>query len=118
MDSREFEHMKRIRDYVFSTPRNSPERERRLAEISEEDSAKLYDFDIGLLSGRIKRPENQNNESEESGMNKEKKTITNYEDFKKALLRSASYRTLCEFKQSNPELYKKYIEKWEAERSK
>lgn len=116
MDSREFEHMEKIYNYVYSVPPGK-ERDKRLAEISEEDSARLYDFDMGLRSGRIKRPENQNKEREESGMNKEKK-ITNYDDFKKALVRSGSYRTLCEFKQSNPELYKKYSEKWEAERSK
>lgn len=53
---RDYSYMKKIYDYVYSTPANSPERLARLAELSEEDSAALYDFDVGLLSGRIKKP--------------------------------------------------------------
>lgn len=114
MDFAEYERMKKIRDYVFSTPRNSPERERRLSEISEEDSAKLYDFDIGLLSGRIKKPENQNKESGESSMNNEKR-IGSYQEFVKALGRASNYHRLVEFKRNFPEVYKSYMERMERE---
>lgn len=115
MNLAEYEHMKKVHDYVFSTPPNSPERERRLAEIDKEDDEKLWDFHSGLLSGRIKKPEAINKESEVNGMNKEKK-IASYEDFKKALTRTGSYKTLCEFKRNNPETYKRYLEKMETER--
>lgn len=50
-------------------------------------------------------------------MNKEKK-ITSYEDFKKALVRTGTYNMLCEFKRSNPEMYKHYTEKLEAEKAR
>lgn len=115
MTLEEYEHMKKAHDYVFSTPPNSPERERRLAEISKEDDERLWDFHCGLLSGRIKKPEATNKEREVNVMG-EKKTIKSYEDYKKALTRTGSYKMLCEFKQNNPELYKHYSEKLEAER--
>jgi len=116
MDSREYAHMEKVYNYVFSVPPGT-ERDRRLAEIGEEDSNKLWDFYSGLCSGRIKKPETTNKEREVCTMN-DKKTIANYEDFKKALVRSGYYRVLCELKQSNPELYKKYSEKWEAEKAR
>lgn len=49
-------HMSAISDYVFATIPSSPERDRRLSEISEGDRDKLWDFYCGKLSGRIKEP--------------------------------------------------------------
>lgn len=116
MNLTEYEHMKKVYNYVFSVPPGA-ERNKRLAEISEKDSDQLWDFYSGLCSGRIKKPETINKEREVCTMN-DKKTIASYEDFKKALTRSGSYKTLCEFKRSNPETYKRYLEKMEAERSR
>lgn len=113
MDSREYAHMEKVYNYVFSVPPGA-ERNKRLSEISEEDNAKLYDFDMGLRSGRIKRPENQSKESEEGGMNKEKE-ITSYADFKAALCRTSNYHRLVEFKRNFPEIYKSYMERMERE---
>lgn len=113
----EYEHMAKIYAYVYSTPANSPERLARLAELSEEDSTALYDFDMGTLSGRIKKPKNQVQESEVSAMNEEKK-IRNYEDYKKALGRSRCYKALVEFKRSNPALYAHYQERFEKEKAR
>lgn len=120
MNLAEYKHMMEIYTYVFSTPPNSPERTQRLEEIQKnypEEDSKLWDFHSGLLSGRIKKPEAINKESEVNGMNKEKK-ITNFEDFKKALVRTGTYNMLCEFKRNNPETYKRYLEKLEAEKAR
>ena len=111
---RDYNYMKKIYGYVYSTPANSPG---RLAELSEEDSAALYDFDVGLLSGRIRKPKNQVQESGVSTMN-EKKKIKGYEDFKKSLGRSSCYKALVEFKRSNPALYAHYQEKLEKEKAR
>ena len=62
MGSEEYKRLYQLYLYVFSTPSDSEEREKRLAEISDEDSEKLWDFYSGLCSGRIK-PENINKES-------------------------------------------------------
>lgn len=57
--------MAQLHDYVFSTPSNSPEREQRLNELNEDDLEDLYDYKVGLLSGRIKETDYINNEQEE-----------------------------------------------------
>ncbi len=54
--------MVKIYNYVYSTFPNTPEREKLLAEIGEEDSSKLWDFYCGICSGRIKEPERTNGE--------------------------------------------------------
>ncbi len=113
----DYERMVKIYNYVYSTPKNSPEREARLAELSEADSAALYDFDIGLMSGRIKKPENQTKKSEVCTMNKTRK-IESYEDFKKALVKSGTYQMLVEFKRSNPSLYEYYQQRLEKEKAR
>lgn len=106
---------------MFSTPPNSAEREQRLAEISKEDDEKLWDFYSGLCSGRIKRPETKNKESEESRMNinnGKPKKIENYEDFKKALTKSGYYQTLVELKRSDPARYERYQKRMEREKAR
>ncbi|MBD5495427.1 MAG: hypothetical protein HDR12_13970 [Lachnospiraceae bacterium] len=113
----EYEHMKKVCDYVFSAPPNSAERERRLAQISEKDNERLWDFYSGLCSGRIKRPESQTKKSEVCDM-EQKKKIENYEDFKKALTKSSCYQTLVELKQSSPDRYKYYQERLEKEKAR
>lgn len=123
MTQKEYDRMAKIYNYVYSTPANSPERAARLAELSEKDSAALYDFDMGLMSGRIKRPETKNKESEDNKMKPniytgKKEKIENYEDFKKALTRNGTYQTLLELKQSNPGIYQYYVERLEKEKAR
>ena len=121
MTAKEYDHMKKVYDYVFSAPPNTPEREKRLAEISKEDDEKLWDFHCGLLSGRIKRPEPENKESEENAMNiytGKTRKIESYEDYKKALLRTGSYQSLLALKQSNPTRYESYQQRLEKEKAR
>lgn len=61
----DYNRMAQLHDYVYSTPADSPEREKRLAELSETDQAALYDYKVGLLSGRIKKSDYQ---QEDDGM--------------------------------------------------
>lgn len=115
MIENEYERMMRVYNYVFSTPENSPEREKRLAEISKEDNEKLWDFYSGLCSGRIKKPESQIKKSEVHNMEQEKK-IESYEDFKKALKQPDYYQVLTELKRSNPARYESYRQRLEKEK--
>lgn len=110
------EHMEQIYKYVYSTPAHSPERISRLAELSEEDSKALFDYDMGLLSGRIKKPAVQNKESEDKAMNAVKE-IKNYEDFK-TLWNKLDYHSLRVLHQRDPKLYESYKEQLEMERLK
>lgn len=121
MTLKEYNHMKRVHDYVFSTPPNSSERERRLAEISEADDEKLWDFHCGLLSGRIKRPETQKKESEVKTMNihtSKTEKIGSYEEFKRALSRTSSYQSLLELKRNSPVRYQSYQQRLEKEKER
>ena len=61
----DYNRMAQLHDYVYSTPADSQEREKRLAELSETDQVALYDFAVGLLSGRIKKSDYQ---QEDDGM--------------------------------------------------
>lgn len=109
MNQTEHNRMAKIFNYVYSTPPNTPEREKRLAEIGEEDSSKLWDFYCGICSGRIKEPERTNSEVNTMG----EKRIANYEDFLTAS-RNGRYDLLYKFKRSNPEAYACYAEQMGA----
>ena len=109
MNQAEYERMVKIYNYVYSTLPNTPEREKRLAEIGEEDSSKLWDFYCGICSGRIKEPERTNSEVNTMG----EKKIASYEDFIKAL-RYGENNMLCKFRRNNPERYAYYAEQMEA----
>lgn len=116
MDLAEYEHMEKVYNYVFSVPPGA-ERDKRLAEISERDSDKLWDFYSGLLSGRIKKPEIISEESEESSMNNEKR-IKSYQEFVQAWGKTSHYHQLAEFHRSFPEVYEAYKQRMEKERLK
>lgn len=119
MTLEEYEHMYEVYRYVYSAPPNTPERERRLAEISREDDEKLWDFYSGLCSGRIKRPEETSQEREENNMNiydGKVERIQSYADFKRALTKTSSYKSLCALKNSNPQKYEDYQKRLEAEK--
>lgn len=109
MNQAEYERMVKIYNYVYSTLPNTPEREKRLAEIGEEDSSKLWDFYCGICSGRIKEPERTNSEVNTMG----EKKIASYEDFIKAL-RYGENNMLCKFRRNNPERYAYYVEQMGA----
>ena len=110
------ERMERIYQYVYSTPPRSPERISRLAELSEADSAALFDYDMGCLSGRIKRPTISNKEREGKTMNTVKE-IKNYEDFK-TLWNKLDYHSLRVLHQRDPKLYESYKEQLRMEQLK
>ncbi len=111
MGSEEYKRLYQLYLYVFSTPPDSEEREKRLAEISDEDSEKLWDFYSGLCSGRIK-PENINKESEESSMT--------YQQWR-AATKSNSWQNrgkLSDFERENPTTAQAYKKRLEAEKKK
>lgn len=112
MNQAEYEHMKKVYDYVFSVPPNSLERERRLAEISKEDNEKLWDFYVGLCSGRIKKPETINKESEERNMT--------YQEWKVATTRSfwRNRGEISNFEHQNPMTAREYKRQLEEEKKK
>lgn len=109
MNHAEYERMVKIYNYVYSAPPNTKEREKRLAEIGEENSSKLWDFYCGICSGRIKEPERTNSEVNTMG----EKKIASYEDFLKAL-RCGESNVLFKFRRNNPERYAYYAKQMGA----
>ncbi len=107
--------MEQIYNRVYSTPPNSPERAARLAELSEEDNAALWDYYSGLCSGRIKRPEIKNKESKELGG-----LTMNYQQWK-ALSKSSAVKNqivVSKFERQNPMTAREYKKRLEDEKKK
>lgn len=112
MNQAEYEHMMKVYSYISSSPPNSPEREKRLAEIGEEDSSKLWDFYVGLCSGRIKKPETINKESEAGNMT--------YQEWKVVATRNfwRNQGEISNFERQNPTMAREYKKRLENERKK
>ena len=110
MNQAEYERMVKIYNYVYSAPPNTKEREKRLAEIGEEDSSELWDFYCGICSGRIKEPEYTSKEHAVSNISQK---IEGYEDFLRAL-RCSNTNKLFKLRRSNPETYAHYVEQLET----
>lgn len=100
--------MEQIYNRVYSTLPNSPERAARLAELSEEDNAALYDYSVGLLSGRIKK--NGGN----AEMEKEQRS---YEWYKKKMDEAdiGNMKIISQFSFDCPALYQSYRERYMKE---
>lgn len=106
----DYTRIARLHNKVFSTPRNSPEREQAYSALSEADRAAVFDYDMGIRSRRIKAV-NINEQEERENMT--------YETFKRKSDSSekGTLRELSKFAKESPELYHQYREKLQAERS-
>ena len=103
----QYEHMKKISDFVFSSPPNSPERTAALAKLSESDQEALFDFDMGIRSGRITKPKNYEQEG---------KTMT-YQQYKNKTEsdEKGTMQEVSQFAMKSPELYRQYKERYDKE---
>lgn len=99
----------RIYNHVFSTPRNSPERTARLEALSEADREALYDYDMGIRSGRIKKTEVKEIMADGT---------KSYEWYKRKMEseKSGTMQEVSQFAMQCPELYKRYREQYQAEK--
>ena len=97
-----------LHNKVFSTPRNSPEREKAYSALSEVDRTAVFDYDMGIRSGRIKAV-NINEQEERENMT--------YETFKRKSDSSekGTLRELSKFAKESPELYQQYRERHHRE---
>lgn len=99
----DYRRINKIYHYVYDTPADSQEREKRLSELSDSDSEALYDFTIGLMSGRIRESDISNVQKGDGNMTyKEYRTLKN----------RASYfdeTKVFRFEKENPELATSYM---------
>ena len=105
----DYTRITKLHNKVFSTPRNSPEREKAYSALSEADRAAVFDYDMGIRSGRIKAV--NINEQEES------ETLT-YAQYKKIMDNDCKgqLRELSQFSMENKELYRQYRDRYVQER--
>lgn len=108
--------MARLHDYVYSTPANSPEREKRLAELSDSEQEQLYDYAVGLLSGRIK-PEQYHEHQQQQQKGNEKMT---YKEWKEANRRNSveAMNAAIDFKVNHPDIDSRYRQRQQEEERK
>lgn len=104
----DYTRIARLHSKVFSTPRNSPEREQAYSALSEADRAAVFDYDMGIRSGRIKAL-NINEQEERENMT--------YKTFKRKSDSSekGTLRELSKFAKESPELYQQYRERYHRE---
>ncbi len=102
----------KLHNKVFSTPRNSPEREQAINSLSEAERAAVFSLEKDYALGRITRKEIAEMAQKSSG------TMT-YEQFvkKSECDEKGTMQELSQFAMKSSELYQQYREKWQAERS-
>lgn len=108
--------MARLHDYVYSTPANSPERERRLAELSDTDQAALYDYAVGLLSGRIK-PEQYHEHQQQQQKGNEEMTYKECKDVNRKNTIEAM-NAAVDFRVNHPDIESRYQQRQQEEERK
>lgn len=93
---------------VFSTPRKSPERDKLVEGLSDNDSSALREYTLGVMAGRIKHNINDI-EQEGAGMT--------YAEFKRLSdgNESGAMRELSKFAMENPSLYEQHRAKYQEE---
>lgn len=108
----DYSRMAKIYNYVYSTPPNSMEREQRLNELNDADQAALYDYAVGILSGRIIKKSDY--EQEENNM------LLTFQEWKK-IENSGSLKAMnkvMDFKAQYPLIASEYQQRKEAEGQK
>lgn len=111
----DYSRMAKLHDYVYSTPANSPEREWRLNELNDADQAALYDYAVGLLSGRIKPEQQYEYHQEQKGS--ENMTYKKWKEVNK----SSDLRDMnaaIDFRVQYPALENEYRQRQKAEQEK
>ena len=100
-----------LHNKVFSTPRNSPEREQAYSELSESDRTAVFNLEKDYMLGRITRQDIMDMERVESG------TVT-YSQYKKIMDNDCKgqLRELSQFAKENRELYRQYSDRYGKER--
>ena len=108
----DYAQVAKLHNKVFSTPRNSPEREQAINSLSEAERAAVFSLEKDYMLGRITR-------KEIAEMAQKSNRTISYEQFvkKSESNEKGVMQELAQFAMKSPELYQQYREKWQAERS-
>ena len=99
-----------LHNKVFSTPRNSPEREQAYSELSESDRTAVFNLEKDYMLGRITR-------QDIAEMKQEGNETMTYAQFKKKSDsgKRGVMQELSKFAKESPELYQQYRERYHKE---
>ena len=95
---------------VFSTPRNSPEREQAYSELSESDRTAVFNLEKDYMLGRITT-------QDIAEMKQEGNETMTYAQYKKIMNNDCKgqLQELSQFAKENRELYQQYRERYHRE---
>ncbi len=100
-----------LHNKVFSTPRNSPEREQAYSELSESDRTAVFNLEKDYMLGRITR-------QDIAEMKQEGNETMTYAQYKKIMNNDCKgqLQELSQFAKENRELYRQYSDRYGKER--
>ena len=106
----DYARIAKLHNKVFSTPRNSPERERAINSLSDEERRAVFKLEEDYMLGRITRKEIAEMAQKGNG------TMT-YEQFvkKSESDEKGTMQELSQFAMKSPELYQQYRERYHRE---
>ncbi len=108
----DYARIAKLHNKVFSTPRNSPEREQAINSLSEAERAAVFSLEKDYMLGRITRKEIAEMAQKSNGTISYEQFVKKSESNEKGVMQE-----LAQFAMKSPELYQQYREKWQAERS-
>lgn len=108
----DYARIAKLHNKVFSTPRNSPEREQAINSLSEAERAAVFSLEKDYALGRITRKEIAEMAQKSSGTISYEQFVKKSESDERGVMQE-----LSQFAMKSPELYQQYREKWQAERS-
>ena len=108
----DYARIAKLHNKVFSTPRNSPEREQAINSLSEAERAAVFSLEKNYMLGHVTRKEIAEMAQKSNGTISYEQFVKKSESNEKGVMQE-----LSQFAMKSPELYQQYREKWQAERS-
>ena len=101
----------RLHNKVFSTPRNSPEREKAINSLSDSERTAVFNLEKDYMLGRITR-------QDIAEMKQEGNETMTYAQYKKIMNNDCKgqLQELSQFAKGNRELYRQYSDRYGKER--
>lgn len=101
----------RLHNKVFSTPRNSPEREKAMNSLSDSEREAVFNLEKDYMLGRITR-------KQIAEMKQEGNETMTYAQYEKIMDNDCKgqLRELSQFAKENRELYRQYSDRYGKER--
>ena len=106
----DYARIAKLHNKVFSTPRNSPEREQAINSLSEAERAAVFSLEKNYMLGHVTRKEIAEMAQKPNG-------IMTYEQFvkKSESGEKGTLRELSKFAKESPKLYQQYRERYHRE---